>query len=146
MGRTDRLVVAFVENIPEELEDGRLYVSIEHATAVHNCACGCGTEVVTPLSPTDWAITYDGETASLDPSIGNWDFQCRSHYWVQKGRVKWAGSWSKERIEAGQAADRKAKRHYYDEPDSPPVITPTTEPEGFWASAWRRLRSIWSSK
>lgn len=146
MGRTDCLAVAFVEFIPEVIEDGRLYVSIEHATAVHNCACGCGTEVATPLNPTDWAVTYDGETASLDPSIGNWDFSCRSHYWVRRGRVQWAGSWSRERIEAGRAADRDAKRQQYGETSTPPALPQAVADDvGFWGSVWDRLRSLWSA-
>jgi len=34
--------------------------------------------VVTPLSPTGWSLIFDGETVSLYPSIGNWNFPCRS--------------------------------------------------------------------
>jgi len=77
----------FVEFIPEqkEMEDGVIYVSLEYGTAVHNCMCGCGQQVVTPFSPTDWKMTYDGESISLHPSIGNWDFSCRAHYWIRKG-------------------------------------------------------------
>ncbi|MBK7970270.1 MAG: hypothetical protein IPK08_15745 [Bacteroidetes bacterium] len=62
----------FVEFIPDVIEGGVLYISIEYCTAIHKCACGCGNEVVTPLSPTDWEITFNGKTVSLDPSIGNW--------------------------------------------------------------------------
>ncbi|WP_318271273.1 hypothetical protein [Sphingobacterium cellulitidis] len=42
----------FVEFMPEKVEEGVLYVSIEYCTAIHKCVCGCGHEVVTPLSPT----------------------------------------------------------------------------------------------
>ena len=42
------------------------------ATSAHSCCCGCGEEVVAPLTPTDWKMTFDGETTSLRPSIGNW--------------------------------------------------------------------------
>jgi len=45
----------FVEHLPHELEEGRIYVSILFATAAHKCCCGCGNEVVTPLSPTGGA-------------------------------------------------------------------------------------------
>lgn len=146
MGQTDRLAVEFAEFIPEEIQDGRLYVSIEHATVVHRCACGCGMEVVTPLSPTDWALTYDGETASLDPSIGNWDFECRSHYWVRKGRVVWSTSWTREQIDAGRGAGREAKRRYYGETDAAPVAHQPVSVDiapGFWSSVLRRLRALW---
>ena len=62
----------FVEFIPSELQEAVLYVSIPYATAVHQCACGCGNKVVTPISPVDWQLLFDGETVSLTPSIGNW--------------------------------------------------------------------------
>jgi hypothetical protein len=44
----------FVRNAPRELEPGVLYISMEYATAVHSCCCGCGERVVTPFTPTDW--------------------------------------------------------------------------------------------
>ncbi len=46
----------FVEFIPSELQEGVLYVSVQYATAVHQCACGCGNKVVTPISPVDWQL------------------------------------------------------------------------------------------
>ncbi len=58
------LACEFVKSIPNELEDGTLYVSMEYATVAHKCCCGCGKEVVTPLSSTDWMLTYDGESIS----------------------------------------------------------------------------------
>lgn len=103
----------FVEHIPGRLEDDTLYVSLRFATAVHKCCCGCGNEVVTPLSPTDWSITFDGVSISLDPSIGSWSLPCQSHYWIERNVVKWAPRWSKERIRAGRAADKRAKDKYY---------------------------------
>ena len=80
----------FVDNAPEELEPDVLYVSILFATVLHGCACGCGQEVVTPLSPTGWILTYDGQSVSLSPSIGNWNLPCRSHYFIERNEVKWA--------------------------------------------------------
>ncbi len=71
MKRETALTHEFVEYIPEHLKDGTVYVSIPFATAAHKCCCGCGKEVVTPLTPTDWQLTFDGETISLEPSIGN---------------------------------------------------------------------------
>src|SRR5690349_16452342 len=96
------VTVEFVEEIPRELEPDTVYVSIPFSIVVHSCFCGCGQRVVTPLSPVDWELTYDGETISLYPSIGNWDFPCMSHYWIQKNKVVWARKWSHERIERGR--------------------------------------------
>jgi hypothetical protein len=109
----------FVEFIPSELKERTVYVSIPFATAAHKCCCGCGKEVVTPLSPTDWSLIFDGETISLDPSIGNWNFECQSHYWIIGDRVEWAGKWSKEEIRDAEAEDRSAKKRYFGHMDSP---------------------------
>jgi Family of unknown function (DUF6527) len=92
----------FVEFVPEVLEKNVLYVSITYGTASHLCCCGCGREVVTPITPTGWKLTFDGETVSLNPSIGNWNFPCRSHYWISNNRVEWAENWTKHK--AGLAA------------------------------------------
>ncbi len=83
----------FVEQIPDVISPGILYVSMDYATAIHSCACGCGNEVVTPLSPSDWKLLYDGETVTLKPSIGNWNFRCRSHYWITNNKIVDASSW-----------------------------------------------------
>lgn len=103
----------FVEFIPEELHSGTLYVSLRFATVSHLCACGCGMKVVTPLKPTDWKLIFDGKTISLNPSIGNWNFPCRSHYWIRNNRVKWASAWTEEQIERGRIRDLKAKEEYH---------------------------------
>ena len=89
----------FVTSVPETLEQGVVYVSIEYRTAIHACCCGCRGKVVTPLSPTGWELTFDGKTISLYPSIGNWGFECRSHYWITKNTVEWAPKWSDKQVE-----------------------------------------------
>lgn len=85
--KTKKLEHRFVEFIPEHKKEGIIYISIDYCIAIHKCACGCGREVVTPLSPTDWQLMFDGETISLSPSIGNWNFPCRSHYWIKQNRI-----------------------------------------------------------
>ena len=84
-----RLAHRFVEFIPRELDSNTIYVSISYATAIHNCCCGCGNRVVTPLAPKEWKLIFDGRTISLEPSIGNWRYSCRSHYWITNNRVIW---------------------------------------------------------
>lgn len=103
----------FVEFMPDVLEEGILYISIEYCTAIHKCVCGCGKEVVTPLSPTDWKITYDGKSISLDPSIGNWNFECKSHYWITKNKVRLARQWSNMEIINGRKDDTEKKKKYF---------------------------------
>lgn len=111
-----KLVAEFVEHLPDVLEDEVLYISMEHAVASHNCACGCGRETVTPLSPTDWQLQFNGSTISMDPSIGNWNFPCQSHYWIEAGGIRWASVMSAGAIEQGRARSRAAKQRHYAAP------------------------------
>ncbi len=104
----------FVEFIPKVLEDRTIYVSTDYATASHKCACGCGYEVVTPLSPTGWELIFDGESVSLDPSIGNWSFACRSHYYIRRNKVKWCRQWSQEEVNEKRAYDSLKTQRYFE--------------------------------
>lgn len=113
MTKVSRLVPEFVEFAPPQLKEGVLYVSMTYGSAVHKCCCGCGEKVVTPFSPTDWKLTFDGESISLHPSIGNWSFKCRSHYWIRENRVEWAPQWSQKQIDAERARDRRTKVRFF---------------------------------
>lgn len=111
----------FVRAFPDRLEEGVLYVSVEFATAAHRCFCGCGCEVYTRFSPTDWSMKFDGQTVSINPSIGNWSFACQSHYILLNGRVRWADKWSRERIDMGRAIDRERKERQFGDTAQPPA-------------------------
>ncbi|WP_372574850.1 DUF6527 family protein [Ruegeria jejuensis] len=142
MMRHDRLEHAFVEHIPETIEPGILYISMEYGTAAHSCCCGCGEEVITPFTPTDWKMIFDGETVSLRPSIGNWTLDCRSHYVIKRGRVVEAGPWTDEQVAAERLRDRKAKsRHYANQPtvNRTPGPTHSLEHETQRKSIWNRI-------
>lgn len=78
----------FVKYIPNVLNEGCLYISMDFSTATHLCACGCGERVVTPLSNNYWTLHYNGKV-SLSPSIGNFEYQCNSHYFITENRVVW---------------------------------------------------------
>ncbi|MEQ8908131.1 MAG: DUF6527 family protein [Vicingaceae bacterium] len=78
--------VRSVEFLPDDLEDNVLYVSFDYTTAVHLCMCGCKNQVVTPLDSNGWELKFKG-SVTLYPSIGNWNFKCRSHYWIRNGKV-----------------------------------------------------------
>jgi len=103
----------FVEFIPDQIEEGILYISIEYCTAIHKCICGCGNEVVTPLSPTDWELTFNGKTVSLSPSIGNWSFECKSHYFITRNQIRQAKPWKDWEIEKGRKEDAADKKKYF---------------------------------
>jgi len=122
MRRVGRLSVVFVDEMPEVLEDGILYVSQECCVALHNCACGCGEEVSTPLLPTEFTLTMHEGGASVWPSIGNHDFACASHYIIKRGEIIWAGKMSRHDIEWGREKDRMLKR------PPPPKVAPIPMP------------------
>lgn len=111
--KTKALQHRFVEHIPEQIEEGILYISLPYCIAIHKCVCGCGNEVSTPIAPTGWELTFDGETVSLSPSIGNWSYECRSHYFITKGKVRHALRWSEKQIERGREVDAAETRQFF---------------------------------
>ena len=129
----------FVEIIPDQLEEGMLYISISHATALHKCLCGCGAEIVTPLSPTDWELSYNGQSVSLSPSIGNWSYPCQSHYWIRRNRVHWAKRFSARQIAAVREQDRRAKLGLATSGDAWTSTAPDEESLSSVRKLWRRL-------
>lgn len=132
----------FVEIIPDAVEDGVLYISLKYCTAIHKCVCGCGNEVVTPISPTDWKLIFDGKTVSLSPSIGNWSFNCQSHYWIKRNEIVYAREWDKEEIQFGRTNDEKRKAKYYNK-ENESVSSVTKRPKK--KKRWKKfLKSIFS--
>jgi hypothetical protein len=154
--KLQRIQHEFVEFIPQKLEAGRLYVSIEYGTAAHLCACGCGFEVSNPITPTDWFLSFNGQSVSLAPSIGNSNFPCKSHYWIKWNRVVWETKMTPELTAMSRARDKAVKARHFGlaaEPTtavSPPVSAttqPTTEqvPEKPKSESWlNRLRKLLS--
>lgn len=136
----------FVDKVPKEIEDGVIYVSIPFETVIHKCCCGCGNEVVTPLSPADWSLTFNGESISLDPSIGNWSFPCRSHYWLKENRVVWSTRWSEREIQEGRQRDQAGRQAYYGKPEQRKTVpdqgSQQVVPAKAKGSFWRRLFRI----
>ncbi len=135
----------FVHYIPEELEPGVLYISMEYATAAHSCCCGCGEQVVTPFTPTDWKLTFDGETVSLWPSIGNWNFKSRSHYIVMRSHVFEAEPWEDKHIQWGRARDKERKQQHYSinegaGGEQTGTASPESEGVGFWNRIKKKVR------
>lgn len=128
----------FVDHIPDNTVPGRLYVSMVHATAIHRCCCGCGEEVVTPLSPTDWRLEFDGVNLSIWPSIGNWQSSCQSHYVVREGRVIEAPPLPRAEIEAEWARDKLAKAAHYAS-----IASSEPEPEAKARGIRTRIALLW---
>ena len=79
-----------LHRVPEVPQSGILYACLDCNVVVHLCACGCGEKVVLQIDPNFWKVDYDGESLSLHPSIGNFQYPCKSHYWIRKNKVIWA--------------------------------------------------------
>jgi len=88
--KQSRFVVQHCWYMPAAKRNGVLYVSRKWEVAIHLCACGCGEETVTPIGAGGWTFTEDPEGPTLSPSIGNHQFECRSHYYIRNGNVVWA--------------------------------------------------------
>lgn len=109
-----RFKCELVASLPERLKPNILYVTVDKDVAGHLCACGCGREVITPISPTDWEVSFSRRGTSLSPSIGNWAFPCRSHYFIWDDAVVWARDMSDNAIEIGRRRSSECKQRYYD--------------------------------
>lgn len=107
----------FVKHVPEKISEGVLYISEEFATAGHLCCCGCGEEIFTPLNKAQWRLvkSESTDTVSLFPSIGNWKYPCKSHYWIENNIVKDAGPMSDQIIKKVMKRDRREKDRYIKE-------------------------------
>ncbi|WP_309546359.1 DUF6527 family protein [Rhizobium rhizogenes] len=121
----------FVKRIPKEMDDGVIYISEEFGTAAHNCCCGCGTKVVTPLKPGKWELRNDGGFVSLHPSIGNWSSACQSHYVISRNEIRWEGAFSDAQIRANRASDQRVSAAAHAERHAQEL--------GFFGRIWKHL-------
>lgn len=106
--RVTDIAPEFVTSFPSVLESGVLYISTHFSTAAHLCACGCQREIITPLSPTQWALTFDG-SVSVRPSIGSWALPCQSHYFIDHGTIRWARHFSRDEIRQNRESDQQER-------------------------------------
>jgi len=140
-----RITPIFVEFIPENIEDGKLYISEVYQTAIHKCCCGCGEEVVTPLSPADWQLRKVGQKVSLRPSIGNWNYRCKSHYFITENRIEWAKKFSQEQIYEVQKRDKVAKQKLIASKNRLQTNSPRNS-ERLLTRLWSWMKSFFKSK
>jgi hypothetical protein len=88
-----RYVYQAVERIPKPLISGVVYHSEEFEIGALLCACGCGHRV-SLLVPDSHQITSEGGMATVRPSIAVCDAPCKSHYYINAGRVEWLPAFS----------------------------------------------------
>jgi len=120
------ILPVFVEFVPEKLEEGKIYISQTYLTASHNCCCGCGHRVVTPLKPKPkgWRLTEESGLVTLYPSIGNWSFPCRSHYWIRRNKIVPSYPMTPEEVNAARICGEEVDDRNIDtfESESDPVV------------------------
>jgi hypothetical protein len=84
-----------------------------------------------------------GKTVSLIPSIGNWSFACKSHYWISNNKVLWASKLSARQIDQVKARDKADKKAYI------VAINKQKErqvkPISFVARVWQAFKHWWKS-
>ncbi len=157
--KIDRIRPTFVEAIPDRLEEGVLYISERFRICSHKCCCGCGEEVITPLSLAEWKLTREGDLVSLWPSVGNWDYACRSHYVIRGNRVIEAPPMTERQITrvheqdatdlARMVAAKNAAKYRASSPDAASARVDTASPLQVPADAMPRpndegiLRALW---
>lgn len=79
----------YVEYMPDQFEQGKLYISKKFKVSIHLCACGCGVKTVTPIRDGEWTLTENDGQVSLHPSIGNWmgENPYHAHYFITDNKV-----------------------------------------------------------
>jgi len=74
----------------DEMKEGHIYISEFFNTSTHRCLCGCGEKTVLPLNRKpgeNWGwdlIKENNGTISFKPSVGNFNYPCKSHYIITK--------------------------------------------------------------
>lgn len=126
-----------VHQLPDHLEEGALYICEEFNLTAHKCCCGCGEDVFLKLGPAKWQLSKmpDG-SVSLEPSVGNWNYSCKSHYWITNNRVIDAGPMDAFEIEAVKRRDRHDRDRHIAH------VNAQSEKE---CGVWRRIRSLATS-
>lgn len=90
-------IVRYVdESLPARLNRRTLYIVQEDGfleQAAMLCPCGCGRVLHMNLIPDEspcWKLTCHADgTGTLHPSIWR-KTDCRSHFWLRRGRVYWS--------------------------------------------------------
>jgi len=96
-----RQYYSFVRTTPCRTGHPQLFVAARAGPA----ASWGSPALVNPLRPNRWALTYDGSTVSLAPSVGNSGIACRSHYWITRSQVNWFPSMTSKQTSLAMQRD-----------------------------------------
>ncbi len=89
--KINEITPVYFDEIPKDLELGKLYITKQYEVAVHLCACGCGGKTVTPFCAGEWTLTDNDGKVTLRPSIGNFmgESPYHAHYFITDNRIEW---------------------------------------------------------
>lgn len=135
------IVPKFLDRIPKNLEDGILYISEKYCTSAHNCCCGCGSKIVTPIKPGRWSLTNNSGRVSLYPSVGNWSSACQSHYWIKENNVIEARGYTAKQIAANRVSDQKELTAAHAARD----LHESSYLAYLWITFWAWIKSLFSN-
>ncbi|MFA1624304.1 DUF6527 family protein [Rhizobium mongolense] len=114
------------------MDDGILYISEEFGTAAHNCCCGCGVKIVTPLKAGKWQMRNSNGLVTIHPSIGNWSSACQSHYIIAGNQIRWARGFSEAEIRSNRAHDKRVSAAAHAQRE--------VQEQGFFGRMWNHIK------
>lgn len=81
----------YVDNVPalSGMKEGVLYINKNDKWTLHLCPCGCGKPVMLPIGDYAWTLTERDKGVTMRPSVGNFDFPCKSHYYITVNKIEW---------------------------------------------------------
>lgn len=88
---TTELKPIFIEFIPDEINEGELYISTEYNTCTHLCPCGCKERIPIPINNPNiesWDLSIGDGLVTISPSLQN-RFKCKSHYFIRENKIVW---------------------------------------------------------
>jgi hypothetical protein len=95
--KTTELIPVFVDQLPLEVEEGKMYITDKYGISVHLCACGCGEKTFLPFrhiiegQEHGWVHSIQDGKVSTTPSIGNWLWEnpYHAHYFIVNNKIVW---------------------------------------------------------
>lgn len=95
--------VEHVAELPDKLQDRRLYVigDLEPWSVAMLCPCGCRSVIQLSLLKTDsprWRLSFDRKRLpTLAPSVHR-TRDCRSHFFLRAGQIDWCDEFATLKI------------------------------------------------
>ena len=81
---------------------------------------------------------------SLRPSIGNWNYRCKSHYFITNNRVIWADRFTQRQITNIQTKDRFDKQNYIASKNNQEVNS-LPDRDSWLLKLWRFIKSFFKN-